>query len=98
MPIEFEGMNHLCRHCPGHRARNGTSRMGLVRPRECSRLTALGAKPTFDGLAISAKRQNGPGGGIRALFVKGEQRTKKERHRARRTRRRATPCQPSATV
>ena len=28
------------------------------------------------GLAISAKRQNGPGGGIRALFVKGEQRKK----------------------
>jgi hypothetical protein len=98
MPIEFEGMNHLCRHCPGHRARNGTSRMGLVRPRKCSRPTALGAKRTFDGLAISAKRQNGPDGGIRALFVKGEQRTKKERHRARRTRRRATPCQPSATV
>jgi len=44
MPIEFEGMNHLCRHCPGHRARNGTSRMGLVRARKCSRPTALGAE------------------------------------------------------
>ena len=55
MPIEFEGMNHLCRHCPGHRARNGTSRMGLVRPRKCSRPTALvkvcGCRPHDGGAA-----------------------------------------------
>ena len=54
MPIEFEGMNHLCRHCPGHRARNGTSRMGLVRPRKCSRPTALGAERSLFGVPEKA--------------------------------------------
>ena len=32
---------------------------------------ASGAERTFDGVAISAKRQNVTGGGIRELFVKG---------------------------
>jgi metal-dependent amidase/aminoacylase/carboxypeptidase family protein len=61
---------------------------GLLRNGDGPRAAAFGAKRTFDGLAISAKRQNGLGGGIR-----GERDTQGMRTR----RRRAAPCQ-MATV
>jgi hypothetical protein len=56
-----EGMDDLCRHCPRHRARkNGTSRMGLVRPRKCLRPAASGAKRPFTGMSAFEGRTDLP--------------------------------------